>query len=266
MTDATAAINLSQYADRLPEMDRPTVLHRCGDHSVYWLGNLEETAFRCNAYLLVDGEEALIIDPGNRSFFASAVGRVRQIIDPAKVTGMILCHQDPDVAASMVDWLALNPAITVFSSPRTNVLLPHYGCGEYQFYDVVANPEYTLPSGASLRFVEAPFLHFPGAFATFDSASRFLFSGDIWAALDLNWALVVKDMDDHALQMNLFHVDYMASNVAARGFVARIADLPIRAILPQHGSIIDEGHVPAAIDYLATLQCGIDVIYADLVD
>jgi flavorubredoxin len=66
------------------------------------------------------------------------------------------------------------------------------------------------------------------------------------------------------MALDLFHKDYMASNIATRGFVNRIKGLPIRAILPQHGSIIVGEDVARALDYLATLKCGLDIIYPEL--
>lgn len=256
--------NPTQLSTAEMDLDRPTVLFAESDHAIYWLGIDEETAFRCNVYLIRDGDAAFLVDPGNRGFFPAVKARVAQIMDPAGITGMVLCHQDPDVAASMVDWLDVNPAMQVLSTPRTHVLLPHYGRPLYPAVDVTDQMCFPLPSGRHLRFIEAPFLHFPGAFVTYDSTSGFLFSGDIWAALDMNWRLVVDSFDDHVLAMDLFHIDYMASNVAARGFVQRLGGLEIRAILPQHGSIIGDKHVAAAIDYLRTLRCGLDILYAEL--
>ncbi len=246
------------------DLARPTLLYSENDHRIYWLGITDETAFRCNTYLIVDKHEVILVDPGGKPYFTQVKQRVAQILPPENVTGMVLCHQDPDVAASMTDWLEVNPSMRVFTTPRTQVLLPHYGRSDYAYYNVTENPVYALPSGASLKFIEAPFLHFPGAFVTYDMQSHYLFSGDIWAALDMDWALTVDSFETHIQKMNLFHLDYMASNRAARGFVKRIEGLPIRAILPQHGSIIGVRHVAAALDYLRNLQCGIDIIYADM--
>lgn len=252
------------FADVLIDLESPTVLFDNGQHAVYWLGITDETAFRCNTYLVRDGDEAILVDPGNRAFFAQVKSRVAQIMDPAKVTGMILCHQDPDVAASMVDWLDLNPHMKVISTPRTHVLLPHYGKLTYPAFEVSEQAVYPLPSGSELRFIEAPFLHFPGAFVTYDTASKMLFSGDIWAALDMNWSLVVDNFDTHMPAMDLFHVDYMASNIASRGFANKLVGVDIEAILPQHGSIITRKHVPEALDYLRNLRCGLDILYAGM--
>lgn len=248
------------------DISKPTLLYASGDHRIYWLGITDETAFRCNAYMICDGTETILVDPGSKSFFPQVRQRVAQILPPEQVSGMILCHQDPDVAASMVDWLDTNPSMRVFTTPRTQVLLPHYGRSDYQYYDVSEHPTFPLPSGAELKFIEAPFLHFPGAFTTYDSRSRYLFSGDIWAALDLDWTLQVESFEEHIPKMNLFHLDYMASNLAARGFIKRIENLAIDAILPQHGSIFTAKHVAAALDYLRNLQCGTDIIYATLED
>ena len=239
-----------------------TPLFDLDGHRIYWLGITNETAFRCNTYLIADGDQHLLVDPGSRSFFPQVRERVAQIIDPSRITGLVICHQDPDVGASMVDWLDIAPTAKVFTTPRTNVLLPHYGKSDYQHYNVSQEPILVLPSGRRLRFIEAPFLHFPGAFTTYDETSRFLLSGDVWAALDLNWTLVVDDFESHIPSMDLFHQDYMASNIAARGFVQKLDGLDIQAILPQHGSIIPASFVPAALDYLRNLRCGMDIIYA----
>jgi flavorubredoxin len=257
------AINANDLGGVNMNMERPTTLYEANGHSIYWLGITDETAFRCNAYLILDGREAILVDPGSKQYFPQVRQRVAQILPPHDISGMVLCHQDPDVAASMTDWLDINPGLRVFTSPRTHVLLPHYGRSDYRYYDVTAKPVYALPSGAALKFVVAPFLHFPGAFVTYDARARYLFSGDIWAALDLDWTLVVDSFDEHVPKMNLFHLDYMASNLATRGFVKRIENLAIDAILPQHGSILGPKHVPAALDYLRNLRCGTDVIYAD---
>ena len=252
------------FKDVAIDLEKPTVLFDDGKHSVHWLGITDETAFRCNTYLVRDGDEAIIVDPGNRAFFDQVRSRVAQIMPPEKVTGQILCHQDPDVGASMVDWLDLNPNMKVISTPRTHVLLPHYGKLTYPAFEVNEKTGYPLPSGGELRFIEAPFLHFPGAFVTYDTTSRFLFSGDIWAALDINWSLVVESFDEHIPAMDLFHLDYMASNVAARGFANKLDGMDIEAILPQHGSIIPRKHVAAAIEYMRELRCGLDIIYAGM--
>lgn len=255
---------IANYKGFQLSLNEITPLYKDDGHEIYWLGIDDETAFRCNVYLIRDNDEFIVIDPGSRSFYEQVKQRVAQITDPSNVTALILCHQDPDVAASMIDWIDANPEITIISSTRTNVLLPHYGRDNYNFYDIAEHGKYTFKSGRTLQFIEAPFLHFPGAFTTYDTTSAMLFSGDIWAALDIEWNLLVEDFDEHQMNMDLFHIDYMASNIAARGYVRRLDGINIEAILPQHGSIIPQQFVGDALEYLNTLQCGLDIVYSDL--
>lgn len=255
---------IEQHIGEEIDLENVTCLYEKDDYQIFWLGIDNETAFRCNVYLIKSGNEALIVDPGSREFFEEVKRRALEVASLDEIKGLILCHQDPDVAASMIDWLDLKEDLKIISSDRTNVLLPHYGREDYIFYSINENPVYKFETGYELEFVEAPFLHFPGAFTTYDRTSNFLFSGDIWAALDIEWKLVVDDFEVHKSNMNLFHIDYMASNIATRGFVSKVEDKRIDAILPQHGSIINKEYVSSALEYLKELRCGTDIIYGEL--
>jgi len=241
----------------------PTELFRHNNHAIYWVGLHEMSKFRCNNYLLKSGERAILIDPGSRAHFAQSVARVSQIMPPMEVTDLIICHQDPDVGASMVDWLDLNPELRIITSARTQTLLPYFGKSDYQWLDIDGEQPIAFENGDQLRFISAPFLHSPAAFTTYDPRSRFLFSGDIWAAISSNWRLMVasNDFDRHKTEMDRFHLHYMACNRACRGFLDKLAGLTIDAILPQHGSLIGDKLVPDALNYLRELQCGLDLEY-----
>jgi flavorubredoxin len=242
----------------------PTELFADGDHAIYWLGFSEETVFRCNTYLIKDGDEAIIVDPGGVGRKQEVQRRIEQLMPVDTVKALVISHQDPDIAGSMKEWLDYNPAIQIITSPRTVVLLPHYGIADFTCIDIEERPLYEFASGRELQFLPAPFLHSPMAYVTFDRASGFMFTGDIFAAVDAEWGLVIDDFARHSEKMDLFHMDYMASNAAAAGFVETIEDLPIKAFLPQHGSIIAENHVASALDYLRNLQCGLDITYPHL--
>ncbi|AXH16000.1 MBL fold metallo-hydrolase [Malaciobacter mytili] len=255
---------IDTYKNYEIDLEKVTCLFKKDNYEIFWLGIDNETAFRCNVYLIKSGNEAIIVDPGSRAFFEVVKKRALQVVKLEEIKAIIVCHQDPDVCASMIDWLEILPNLKVITTERTNVLLPHYGKDDYEFFNINTCKKYIFKSGEELEFIEAPFLHFSGAFATYDKTSNFLFSGDIWAALDVDWELVVSDFDKHISNMNLFHIDYMASNLATRGFVNKIKDKKIEAILPQHGSIINSDYVQEALTYLKELKCGLDIIYGDI--
>ena len=102
---------MENYIHKLVDADTSSsiLLFKDGDYEIYWLGLNEESAFRVNVYLIRSGEEALLIDPGNRNFFQFIKQEVEKIMgDYSKVVGAIFHHQDPDVSASIVDWWRLS--------------------------------------------------------------------------------------------------------------------------------------------------------------
>ncbi|MDQ6964867.1 MAG: MBL fold metallo-hydrolase [Mariprofundales bacterium] len=242
----------------------PTELFRRDNHAIYWIGLHEESHFRCNNYLLISGHRSILIDPGSRAHFAQSLSRVAEIMPPTEVTDLIISHQDPDVGASMVDWLDLNPDMRIVTSSRAHVLLPYFGKRDYQWLDIAGGEHIGLDHGATLRFITSPFLHSPAAFTTYDPVSQFLFSGDIWAAISSDWTLMVQDFATHRTDMDKFHLHYMSCNRACRSFIDKLAEINIEAILPQHGSLIGAEMVAEAIDYLRHLRCGLDLEQPEL--
>ncbi|MBI3752682.1 MAG: MBL fold metallo-hydrolase [Deltaproteobacteria bacterium] len=246
-------------------MDKPVQLYDSPGHKIYWVGSVEETIFRCNTYLLLDGKQNYLIDPGGVvTHFSQVMERVKAISEPSDITHIIVHHQDPDLCASIPLWLKFNKDIVIMTDPRTRVLLPHYGIVDGKYFNVDDKKAVALPSGGELKFIRSPFMHSPGAFVTYDSVSRFLFSSDICAALDDNRKLVADDINSQLGLMNAFLEDYIACNKAIRGFLKNIKGIEIVAILPQHGSIIKKEFVKPMLDYLKDFKCGLDILYPDL--
>ena len=123
----------------------------------------------------------------------------------------------------------------------------------------------TLPlkSGGQLQCISAPYLHSPGNMVVFDSASGFLFSGGIGAAVppDGKFRLVIDDWQQQLEWMRSFH--QRGNTRAAETFVNNVSLLPITAMLPQHGQIFRSNEVNRFFDWFKTLPCGIDYLYPE---
>jgi len=139
----------------MPDIHQTVQLYQNNIHSIYWLGLIQQTAFGGNTYLIVNEDEAVLVDPGGRSNFSQIYNSVKTIIDPSNIASIILCHQDPDIAASITDWLEIYPDIQIISNPRTHALLPHYGKVDYTTYDIETNYRFSFKSGNTLQFIPA---------------------------------------------------------------------------------------------------------------
>lgn len=74
------------------DMDKPVLLFEKDDHSIYWLGVAEDTAFRINSYLINDGDQSVIVDPRSRSYFESIKNHIITLGFYDNLEAMICCH------------------------------------------------------------------------------------------------------------------------------------------------------------------------------
>jgi len=224
---------------------------------VYWVGFYDKVAnFHCNPYLIVDGDEAVLIDPGSVPHFPIVARKVISVVDPKKITNLIVSHQDPDLAGSLpvFEDLINNPALKIVTFERVSFILAHYGTRSPFYFFEKNNNRLKLMSGRELIFQPTPYLHTPGAFGTYDTKSKIFFPGDLFGAFSNEWDLFAKD--NYRDQMSLFHKPYMPSHEILKRVLEKIEQYDMTMIAPQHGSIIKQERIKAAIDFLKNLECG----------
>ncbi len=228
------------------------------DRSIWWVGHyLPDDPFQCHVYLIEDGENSVLIDPGSKLTFEKTLEKIEEIIPFSHIKYFIAHHQDPDITGALLqmDDLITRPDAVVLSHWRTNALLKHYGlkipleCVEERGWKL------SLPH-RELKFVFTPYLHFSGAFTTYDTESRILFSSDIFGGFTSGWSLVARDKS-YFESMRLFHEHYMPSKEILKHSIRKFEKLDLSCIAPQHGSIIPKPLVKYMIDRLKNLECGI---------
>ncbi|MBI3605290.1 MAG: MBL fold metallo-hydrolase [Nitrospirae bacterium] len=231
---------------------------------ISWVGVTDEkTPFKANSYVLNDGDEAVLFEPGSTLYYAGVRDKVQKVVSTRKIRYILLSHQDPDLCASVPLWeeaLGTNQ-FQIVTHSRTAVLLRHYGIRS-KYYLVDQNDwSLTLRSGRKLEFLFTPWCHCPGTFMTYDKRTRFLFSGDVFGALTYDWSLFAGN--NYTEAMRGFHEDYMASSEHLRAAMSKLSPLMISQILPQHGSIITQ-NVDHHIRSLSNLRCGLSLMQKDL--
>lgn len=221
---------------------------------IYWVGAREKSAgLQCNPYLLVDGNEAVLIDPGSVLDCEYVYKNVCNIVPPEAIKRVILHHQDPDLCSSLPIFERIGLNFQIVTHWRTSLLVKYYGV-KSDYYIVNENKfQLTLESGRVLSFIPAPYLHFPGAIITYDPKTQTLFSGDVFGAFSDSDSLYAQG--DYIEKMKTFHEHYMPSNQILRPVMETLLALPISRIAPQHGSIIEKNPTDY-IKVLRDLECG----------
>jgi diguanylate cyclase (GGDEF)-like protein len=225
---------------------------------VWWVGcHQADDSFQAHAYLVVNGSNSVLIDPGGRRTFPETLRKIRQIIPFESIRYFVCQHQDPDITASLIeiDAMAKHPDAVIVTHWRAQMLMKEYGLA-LPFLCVEKNDWKLDLGGRMLKFVFTPYAHFPGAFCTFDETSRVLFSSDLFGGFTEGFKLFAED-ESYFEAMRPFHEHYIASNEVLVHAVGKIRQLPLTMICPQHGRIIPAKLTDYMYDRLISLDCGL---------
>ena len=233
-------------------METPKIVEIAKD--IYWVGGSGQAGgLHCNPYLILDGDEAVLIDPGSVLDFEYVYENVCNIVPLEKIKYVILHHQDPDFCSSVPLFEEKGAKFKIVTHWRTETVVKYYGI-KSEYYIVNKNEfRLVLKSGRVLEFIQTPYLHFAGAITTFDEKTKILFSSDLFGAFSYEWSMYAGD--DYVEKMKVFHEHYMPSNDIIRPVMEVFLGMDILMIAPQHGSVIKHD-VKKYIKALRDLECG----------
>lgn len=260
---------------------------------VYWVGfgdALEQ--LYCNPYLIVDGEEAVLIDGGSRPDFSTVMRKVLQTgISPDSISHLIYHHYDPDLCGSIpnLEDIIDRDDLKLVSKKENNTFIRYYSVrSELICIDDIYH-QLTLQSGRVLRFIPTPYAHSAGSFMTYDEKTGILFTSDLFGSigekkeLDEPWDLFLefgercracenpypyyKDPDctqDKAIcpwvGICRFNQRNIPSNSALQYALERITEITPKIIAPQHGSIL---YRHEDIEFITNLLMSLDDVGID---
>jgi flavorubredoxin len=253
---------------------------------IYWIGFFDEqSGLHCNPYLIIDNDEAIVIDGGSRPDFATVMMKILQTgIAPNQIIALLYQHYDPDLCGSIPNFedIIKRKDLRIISDSANLMFIRHYSVATRLLPISKINYQYSFSSGRTLQFVKTPYAHSGGSIVTFDEKSGILFTSDLFGSLGLEWELFLKLRPECMDCVNLnkcpakrancpindilnFHKTVMPSCKALRYSLEQILDIPFTAIAPQHGSIINNKKIMQYVfELLATLKgVGIDGIIDD---
>jgi len=227
--------------------------------NIWWVGYvIPDDPFQCHVYLIENGNESILIDPGSKITWNVTRKKILEIIPLENIKYIIAHHQDPDIV-SCLDELFKEIGVKdryILTHWRTQGLLKHYNWG-IEFIDIEdKNWEFKIKD-RKLEFIFTPYMHFPGAFCTYDVKTKTLFSSDIFGAFTPKFSLYAKNPKEYFEQMKPFHTHYMPNKIIVNHGLDEITKKDIDLIAPQHGSIIKKEMITYIINSLRELDVGI---------
>lgn len=215
-----------------------------------------------NEYLIVSPDNVVMLDPGGTEIFPAVVSAVSEVIDVGRIKSFLCSHQDPDIMSSLPLWMGLCPQAKIYLPWVWASFVAHFGHEYADRFVPVPDVGCTIPLGSGLRdlqLIPAHYCHSSGNFSLYDPNARILFSGDIGAALmpPGQQPLTVSDFSAHIPHMEPFHKRWMPSNQAKNAWIARVRQLDVQRLCPQHGSLFEGADVKRFLDWFEALEVGV---------
>ena len=240
------------------------------DHSWYVFcrdPDKPEKIIDTNEYLIISGGEGLAMDPGGTEIFPHVVSAFSEVIPVSDISTFFASHQDPDVISSLPLWTGLCPNSKIFMPWLWSDFISHFDLPSAKQFNTVPDEgaEIRFRNGRTVQLIPAHYLHSSGNFSLYDSEAKILFSGDIGAALLPKGenSIFVENFARHADHMKTFHQRWMPSNRAKNDWIARVRELDIEMLCPQHGSIFKGEMVNEFLDWFEALEVGVGVALDD---
>jgi flavorubredoxin len=190
-----------------------------------------------NAYLIRGAEKTALIDTVKGRFGPELLRKVKRLVDPARLDYVVVNHTEPDHSGALPMLLAEAPRATVLCSATANTFLQKLFHGSFKPV-VVKDGEVVDLGGKRLRFIMAPFLHWPDTMFTLLEPGV-LFTCDAFGAHYCGAGVFDDEMPDTTADMK-FYYDCLIRPFKDKvlSAVEKIRDERIELICPSHGPVL----------------------------
>lgn len=218
---------------------------------IYWLGSEDpdlrvfddlfptEHGTSYNAYLVKGNGKIALIDTVEEKFVDEYMDKVKALVDPKTIDYIIVNHTEHDHSGSLAYLLEQAPQATVYCTIAAknflgNIMAKPIAC------QTVKDGDTLDLGGRTLRFITAPFLHWPDTMFTRLEEEHILFSCDAFGAHYWQTGHIFNDEVDDFTSARHFYFDCIFRPFKDKIITAieKIRHDVIDMICPSHGPII----------------------------
>jgi anaerobic nitric oxide reductase flavorubredoxin len=193
-----------------------------------------------NAYLILD-EKTALVDTVKHTFSNELLQNICEIVDPAKIDYIIVNHVEMDHSSSLPVIVKYAKNATIIASQRgKDAIIEHYGA-DFKIQTVKTGDELKLGK-RTLRFVEAPMLHWPDSMFTYVVEDKILMPNDAFGQHLASSQRFDDEVDEHVLmaEAKTYYANILmpfAPLITRKIQEVVQMGIPIAMIAPSHGII-----------------------------
>ena len=194
-----------------------------------------------NAYLVQD-EKTALIDTVKHTFTEELIQHISEVTSFDKIDYIIVNHVEMDHSSSLPTIAKLAKNAKILASQRgKEALVEHYG-QEFSNVETVKSGDELALGKKTLRFLEAPMLHWPDSMFTYLVEDKILMPNDAFGQHLATSGRFDDEVDDHILieEATMYYANILMpfAPLITRKIQEVISmKIPIEMIAPSHGII-----------------------------
>jgi len=190
-----------------------------------------------NAYLVIGEKENVLIDTVNPGFEKELEEKIRIFIDPEKIDYVVMNHAEPDHAGVIPYIMNLAPKAKLVTTSRGAKMAQTFYHVPQERMKIVSDNEVLSLGGKTLRFIEAPMLHWPETMFTYLEEDKILFPCDFFGA-HLAGGFYSDEVEDLLVHAQRYWGEIMMPfRSLAQKALEKLRGLEVKMIAPSHGPI-----------------------------
>jgi flavorubredoxin len=192
-----------------------------------------------NAYLVVGRKSTALIDTVQSNFVDEMLKKIEAVVNPERIDYVIMNHAEPDHAGSIPRIMSIaGNAKLVVTKLGVEMAKTFYKVDSTRIFTVKDGDTLDL-GGKTLRFIDAPWLHWPETMFTYFVEERVLFPCDFFGSHMAKGRLFDDEVGDIVLpEAKRYYAEIMMPfPLAIQRALDKVKNLELKMIAPSHGPI-----------------------------
>jgi len=190
-----------------------------------------------NSYLILGEDKKVLIDTVNPGFEKELEEKIRQVLDPAEIDYVIMNHAEPDHAGAIPHLMSINDKAMLIATSRGAKMARTFYKVPNERIKIVSDQETLDLGGKTLRFIEAPMLHWPETMFTYLEEEKILFPCDFFGS-HLARGVYSDEVEDLLVHAQRYWGEIMMPfRTMAQKALEKLRAIETRMIAPSHGPI-----------------------------
>lgn len=206
-----------------------------------------------NSYLVYGSEKTALVDAVHKDYLDYFLSNLKAIGKEVKIDYLIMNHNEPDHSGAIAELLKVMPDLTILTTNAGALYLKNITNIPNLNVKVVKDGEILDLGGKTLKFIMAPFLHWPDSMFTYAVEDKMLFSCDYLGSHYCEPQILDTKIGYPNDYEKAFSGYYDAIFSPFKPYVLKgyekIKDLSLDFVCPSHGPVLTKsGLIQKAVD------------------